>query len=327
MEVKDSYVILLRDTDNPERYGIGECALFRGLSAEDSEDYERLLKQACSHPLDLPPVSSIRFGFESAFADMNKGGRQRLEETPFTVGETSITINGLVWMGDKTTMRKRIAQKLDQGFRCIKLKIGGIKFDDEIELLKEIRQNFSSTEIELRLDANGAFDSEHASEKLDRLAKFEIHSIEQPIKPSQWEKLARICEQSPIPIALDEELIGYNSDSTKISILDTIRPSYVILKPSLCGGFKEADRWIALSEERGIGWWATSALESNIGLNAIAQWVSKYNPSLPQGLGTGGLYLHNFHCPLILEGDRLFCSNEETDSLALWGTAQKSIYG
>jgi len=327
MNSKETYVILLRDSDNPERYGIGECALFRGLSAEDTKDYEKLLAQACSSPLDLPPVSSIRFGFESALADLTNGGIQRFIKSSFTDGEKSITINGLVWMGDKRTMKKRIAQKLNQGFKCVKLKIGGISFEDEIELLRGIRNEFSSSDIELRLDANGAFDPQEALNKLERLAEFDIHSIEQPIKPRQWEKMANICELSPIPIALDEELIGYNGDGVKAEMLDTIKPSYIILKPSLCGGFEEADRWIALSKERGIGWWASSALESNIGLNAIAQWVSKYEPAIPQGLGTGALYVDNFPSPLCLQGDQLSCAKEQINSLTLWDIAHEPVYG
>ena len=209
-------------------------------------------------------------------------------------------------MGTKQEMCARIAEKLDAGFRCVKLKIGGINFDDEAELLANIRREFPSGSIELRLDANGAFTPQNALDRLNRLSEFDIHSIEQPIKSGQWEEMARLCRLSPIPIALDEELIGFHSDDFKTRLLDTISPAYIILKPSLCGGFEESDRWIELAENRNIGWWATSALESNIGLNAIAQWVARYNPTMPQGLGTGALYTNNFPSPLQLEGDNMY---------------------
>lgn len=325
MDAKDTYVIKLTDTDIPGRCGIGECALFRGLSAEDTAGYERMLAKACACPTDLPEISSIRFGFESALADLQTGGLQRLYDTPFTQSEKFITINGLIWMGDKNTMRKRIAQKIEQGFGCVKLKIGGISFDEETELLAGIRRNFSRLEIELRLDANGAFSTHDALDKLNRLASFDIHSIEQPIKPGQWEAMAELCEKSPIPIALDEELIGYTGMAQKIALLDMIKPSYIILKPSLCGGFAEADNWIAMAEERNIRWWATSALESNIGLNAIAQWVSTYDTQMPQGLGTGQLYKQNFSTPLKLEGEKMFCIDRNIDSTSLWEETNRML--
>ncbi len=254
----------------------------------------------------LPAISSIRFGFETALLDMRNGGAGRFITNSFTEGTTPIRINGLIWMGDKRVMKKRIREKLDQGFNCIKLKIGGIDFNDEIALLKSIRDEYSPDNLELRVDANGAFSPDTAMQHLERLAEYGLHSIEQPIKQGQWDEMAALCRLSPIPVALDEELVGFKADKEKIRMLETIKPSYIILKPSLCGGFAESDRWIRLAEERGIGWWATSALESNIGLNAIAQWVSQYNPVMPQGLGTGMLYTNNYPSRLRLDGDRMY---------------------
>lgn len=209
-------------------------------------------------------------------------------------------------MGDKHTMFQRMSEKLDQGCKCIKLKIGGIDFNEELDLLRYLRQNFDSSTVEIRLDANGAFSPENALEYLKLLSEFDIHSIEQPIRQGQWDKMSELCRLSPIPIALDEELIGFNSDEYKQQLLDSIAPQYIILKPALCGGFSEADRWIKYAECRDIGWWATSALESNIGLSAIAQWVAQYNPQIPQGLGTGALYTNNFPSPLTLIGDKMY---------------------
>lgn len=324
MHDKLTYVVSVTDTTRPGCIGVGECPLFQGLSAEDSPGFESLLQQACAHPDVLPEVSSIRFAFESAVADLRCGGRQLLVENGFTQGETPLTINGLVWMGDKATMSRRIREKLDAGFRCVKLKIGGIDFEDELDLLGGIRRHFGVDDIELRLDANGAFTPCNALERLERLAKYQIHSIEQPIKAGQWEAMERICRLSPIPVALDEELIGFSTDARKQAMLDMIKPQYIILKPSLCGGFAEADRWIDLARARGIGWWATSALESNIGLSAIAQWVSRRNPSMPQGLGTGALFIGNFPTALRLKGDSLgFCPEVHISSADIWRKAME----
>lgn len=306
MEVKETYLIRVWDDAHPDASGYGECALFRGLSAEDTPDYERQLIEACHQPEHLPQISSIRFGFETAIADLRTGGVQRMVSNGFTRGEQPIVINGLIWMGDKQTMTRRIGEKIDRGFRCVKLKIGGINFEDELELLSLIRREFDEQAIELRVDANGAFTPDNALERLNRLSDFRLHSIEQPIKPGQHEAMKRICRESPIAVALDEELIGFNCDEKKETLLDTIAPQYIILKPSLCGGFAEADRWIQAATKRDIGWWATSALESNIGLNAIAQWLSNHHTNgMPQGLGTGELYLNNFASPLRQEHDYL----------------------
>lgn len=308
MKVKDTFILRVHDSEVPEVTGLGECALFKGLSAEDTPSYTAHLENFCSNPSadTLPEISSIRFGYETAMLSLNARGSSRLIESAFTTQSSPIQINGLIWMGTKQEMCARIAEKLDAGFRCVKLKIGGINFDDEAELLANIRREFPSGSIELRLDANGAFTPQNALDRLNRLSEFDIHSIEQPIKSGQWEEMARLCRLSPIPIALDEELIGFHSDDFKTRLLDTISPACIILKPSLCGGFKESDRWIELAGNRNIGWWATSALESNIGLNAIAQWVARYNPTMPQGLGTGALYTNNFPSPLQLEGDNMY---------------------
>lgn len=310
MLTKDTYIIKVWDDEYPGRVGWGECALFKGLSAEDTPAYEQILSDTCRNindcgPYGLPKISSMRFGFEMALADFHNGGSQIFFDTPWARGERSITINGLIWMGDRERMRQRIREKLDAGFRCVKLKIGGIDFDEEVELLRAIRREYSSDEIEIRLDANGSFTPKNALIRLEKLAGFDIHSIEQPVKAGQPEVMARIIRESPIPVALDEELIGFSEDNAKKELLSHTRPDYIILKPSLCGGFAEADKWISIAADLGIGWWATSALESDLGLAAIGQWVDKYHPALPQGLGTGLLYTNNITSPLYLDGQNL----------------------
>lgn len=300
---KDAVFLKVWDDADPECIGMGECALFRGLGSDDRPGYEERVAQLCREvnagmrPADLTDWGSILFGLETAVNDLANGGRRIPFPSAFAVGE-EIAINGLVWMGTAQEMAARIRTKLDTGFRCVKLKIGGIDFDRELDLLRYIRQRFSPDALELRLDANGAFTPDNALPRLESLSHFGIHSIEQPIRQGQYEAMARICQESPIDIALDEELIGLTLTVDKERMLDMIRPRYVILKPSLCGGFASADEWIRLAEDRGIGWWATSALESNIGLNAIAQWVSAYKPDMPQGLGTGMLYSNNVESPL-----------------------------
>lgn len=312
MNVKGTY--LLRLSDGP-RSAVGEVPLFRGLSAEDSPEFERDLASLCESGEGGAMPSSIRFGFETASAALASGSQETLFDTPWSCGEKGIRINGLVWMGDRRTMARRIREKLDGGFRCVKLKVGGIDFADELALLRHIRSEFGPGDIELRLDANGAFTPGNAYDRLGYLSELCIHSIEQPIRAGQWDAMAEICARSPIPVALDEELIGTRSDEWKTRMLDIIRPAYIILKPSLCGGLSEADRWIDLAEERGIGWWVTSALESDLGLNAIAQWVSLRNPLMPQGLGTGQLYVNNFPSPLELRGDELWFNPEKRFSI------------
>lgn len=292
MRYKDTYFI--------EGDGVvAECPLFAGLSADDVPDYERQLMRVCSSGLEyVPDYSSIIFGVESM---------RRLLENPVNSSQGwSVPINGLVWMGDKRLMQERVEQKLAEGFRCIKLKIGGIDFADELDMVASLRSRFSPSDLEIRLDANGAFTPDNALRRLDALSRHSIHSLEQPVKAGQWEAMERICRESPIPIALDEELIGVRSDADKASMLDAIRPQYIILKPALCGGFAHSDAWIAAARAREIGWWATSALESNVGLAAIGSWLtSKYEITLPQGLGTGALYTNNIPAPLTVASGRL----------------------
>lgn len=308
---KDVYFIKVWDETAPDRFGIGECALFRGLGADDRPGYEERVAQLCRDvnrglPIgDLSEWGSILFGWETAVADLRNGGRRVPFESGFARGEEEIVINGLVWMGSAQEMAARIRSKLAAGFRCVKLKIGGIDFYRELELLDFIRGQFNSDELELRLDANGAFTPDNALDRLDMLARYDIHSIEQPVKQGQYDVMATVCRESPIDVALDEELIGLTTIADKVRMLDEIRPRYIILKPSLCGGFASADEWIRLAGDRGICWWATSALESNVGLNAIAQWVSGYKPAMPQGLGTGLLYSNNVQSPLRQERDVL----------------------
>lgn len=310
MDHKDTYYIKVWDEVEPSAFGIGECALFKGLSYDDRPDYSDKLAEVCrnidEYISDTSPLAeypSIRMGVETAVNDLKNGCNRVIYPSSWTAGQSSLLINGLVWMGDKSTMARRIEEKVKTGFHCIKLKIGGINFNDELELLHLIRD--ICPDVQLRLDANGAFTLDNALEKLDLLAKFDVHSIEQPIRQGQWSAMSDICRLSPIPIALDEELIGINNPKMKAEMLDSVAPQYIILKPTLCGGFSGSDEWIRLAEDRGIGWWATSALESNIGLNAISQWVATYAPSIPQGLGTGQLYHNNIPSPLELKGELL----------------------
>lgn len=310
MTEKETYFIKIWDEKSPHIYGIGECALFRGLSAEDTPYYEARLSQLCREiecgiEPDLTNFSSIRFGFETALLDLKNGGMRIIYPSEWSNGNNEIPINGLVWMGNKDEMAVRIKEKLDKGFRCVKLKIGGIDFEQELDLLKYIRTQFSVDSLELRLDANGAFSPNDAMKKLCQLSVYDIHSIEQPIKPRQWHTLSELCKDSPIPIALDEELIGINDIAEQAEMLDIVQPQYIILKPALCGGLSGAERWITLAQQRSIDWWATSALESNIGLNAIAQWVASLSPTIPQGLGTGALYTNNILSPIVQERDVL----------------------
>ena len=308
---KETYFIKVWDENNPTLCGRGEASLFRGLSAEDSPNYEAKLKEVCKNInalnfSELKEWSSILFGLETAITDLKNGGSCMLCDTPFTRGEEGIRINGLIWMGNKEEMAERISQKLSQGFNCLKLKIGGIDFASELDLITSIRNRFPQDILELRLDANGAFSPDNAMQKLEQLSRFGIHSIEQPIKQGNYKAMADICNTSPIPIALDEELIGVAEREAKAEMLNAIKPQYIILKPSLAGGFVSSDDWISLAEERGIDWWATSALESNIGLNAIAQWVSAKPITMPQGLGTGQLYTNNISSPLFIDGEKLY---------------------
>lgn len=255
---------------------------------------------------------SIQFGLETAFQSFGSDDPLVLFPSSFTSGDDQIDINGLVWMADKQNMKCQIEDKIASGFRCIKLKIGAIDFKDELNLLRFIRDHFDENTVEIRLDANGAFAVSDALSKIKQLAEYYIHSIEQPIKTNQLTEMKILCQQSPIPMALDEELIGIFSPSDKKVMLEKIRPQYIILKPSLVGGFKGCAEWIEIAGDLGIGWWMTSALESNIGLNAIAQWTFLQKNPMPQGLGTGALYTNNFDSPLFVSDGKLGydCSKE-----------------
>lgn len=309
LRVKDTWYLKVWFKDLPEITGIGECAPLWGLSIENPSEYEKHLKELCENltrgnNFNLTDLPSISFGLETALADLLTGGRQKMFDTPFSQGEKGITINGLVWMGSLEFMRQQLQNKIEAGFACVKLKIGAMDWQQERRLIEEVRTE-SGDEIELRVDANGAFNEGNVYAVLEELANLGIHSIEQPVPAGNWQLMAEICERSPIPIALDEELIGVNEFAKKVDLLDQISPQYLILKPSLLGGMASSDEWITLAENRKIGWWATSALESNVGLNAIAQWISNKDISMPQGLGTGGLFTNNIPCPLKIVSDEL----------------------
>lgn len=310
MTDKLTYFIKVYDEKDPSRYGIGEAAVFEGLSPEADSRFEYKLVEllanvALGRETDLSAHSSIQYGLEQALLNYSAGCGDRYFDTPFTEGKTDIVINGLVWMDNIESMISQIQSKLDSGFRCVKLKIGAIDWDSEMRMIRYMRDRFPADELELRVDANGAFDPSTALSRLEWLSSMGIHSIEQPIAKGNYEAMRDLCEKRILPIALDEELIGVSDTTEKMRMLDTIRPSYIILKPALCGGFSGASEWIRLASERGIGWWVTSALESNIGLNALAQWTATLDVSMPQGLGTGVLYTNNFNSPIYLTGERL----------------------
>lgn len=310
MKTKDTYFIKLWDENNPEVFGIGECALFKGLSAEDNDEYENKLRELCKNvelgePTDLSEHSSILFGFETAILDFSNGGKRVCYPSKFTTGDYKILINGLVWMGKKEDMISRIDEKVASGFHTIKLKIGAIDFNEEIEMIKYVRSKYSDKELEIRVDANGGFSPDNVMNRLEELSKYKIHSIEQPIKAGQWEQMADICSKSPIHVALDEELIGISNPMMMMELLKTIRPHYIILKPSLMGSMSGSLEWLRMAAQFRIGGWITSALESNIGLNAIAQWVTTLEPKIPQGLGTGMVFSNNIPSPLIQKEDFL----------------------
>lgn len=307
---KETWFIIIQHNN---KIGIGECGILRGLSIDDRADYEEKLRWTCKN-IDLGveklwnellEFPSIQFGLETAFYSLQAENPFIIFESDFTKGLKNISINGLVWMGEKEFMKTQIEEKIAQGFSCIKLKIGAIDFDKELALLSYIRSNFDEDKIEIRVDANGAFDTTKALYKLTQLSGFKIHSIEQPIKQKQPDSMSELCKITPLPIALDEELIGMFSYSEKEALIEKIQPQYIILKPSLIGGFKGCEEWIEIAAKHQIGWWITSALESNIGLNAIAQFTFLQNNPMPQGLGTGGLYINNFDSPLIVRNGEL----------------------
>lgn len=315
LKTKDTFFLLL---ESNEKKGIGECGLFRGLSIDDRPDYEHKLNWVCTNINigleyllnELVEFPSIQFGLEMAFKSLESQDGFNLFPSKFTQSEDFIPINGLIWMGSEGFMKQQIKEKIKSGFSCIKMKIGAIDFQQEINLLKSIRNQFNSKDIELRVDANGAFSNTEALEKLKILSDLDLHSIEQPIKQGQIEEMAKLCEKTPLPIALDEELIGVFSVTKKQELLQTINPQYIILKPSLIGGFNGSDEWIINAKQNQIGWWVTSALESNIGLNAIAQYTYKKGNKLPQGLGTGSLFSNNFNSPLQVKNGTLQYSNK-----------------
>jgi len=319
---KDSWLIKIWHTDNPNIVGLGEASIIKTLSPDWDEHYESKIDDVCRNieyystfeginPLNTFP--SIQLALETALLDLKNGGQSIIFKSEFTQNQSPIPINGLIWMGSKDFMLEQINKKLKSGFTCIKLKIGAIDFESELELLKFIRSKYSEKDIELRVDANGAFLPKDALKKLDQLSKFNLHSIEQPIKQGQLEAMYQLCQNTPLPIALDEELIGKYDKQSKQKVIVEIKPQYIILKPSLIGGFKGSDDWIKIAESNNVKWWITSALESNIGLNAIAQYTFTKQSNLPQGLGTGQLFtnntvLHNIHKKLVIKNGQLILS-------------------
>lgn len=316
LRTKETYFLKIIEGDT---FGIGECALFKGLSIDDKPNYEEKLNWLCKNIdknetellEELKEFPSIQFGLEQALLSLKSTDPFELFPSEFTKSNDSININGLIWMGSEAFMQQQIQDKLEAGFSTIKMKIGAIDFETELKLLKSIRSNFSSEEIELRVDANGAFQPKEALEKLKRLSEFEIHSIEQPIKQGQIDEMANLCSKTPLPIALDEELIGVFDVTKKKEILQIVKPQYIILKPSLVGGINGSNEWINFAEENQINWWITSALESNIGLNAIAQWTYSLKNTMPQGLGTGSLFTNNVDSPLEIEKGCLVYNNHK----------------
>ena len=314
---KESHFIILQDQ---ERFGIGECGFLKGLSIDPLEEYESKLDYVCQHISkgqdllyeELKDYPSIQFGLEQAFLSLNSRTPFELFPSEFTKENVPIPINGLIWMGEEDYLYEQLKTKINSGFCCIKMKIGALDFDTELSFLEALRKRYPASEVELRLDANGAFEVNEALDKLTELSKFDIHSIEQPIMAGQPNAMAELCAETPIPIALDEELIGQQDMRDKSDLLQKIRPDFIILKPSLLGGYKASSEWIRLAESINIGWWITSALESNIGLNAIAQWTFSLGTTMYQGLGTGGLYINNFDCPLEIRKGSLYYNNGRT---------------
>lgn len=308
---KETYYIVLRNDDDSDVFGLGECSFIDGLSIDNAHEFEAQLALLCTRinetgnadvDFDFDAFPSIEFGLEMAIMDLENGGKRcYFDDNDFFNGERDIAINGLVWMGSATEMSDQIDNLLGRDFKAIKLKIGAIDFKEEVALIKYIRNKYNSTEVEIRLDANGAFSREEALEKLKVLSEYDIHSIEQPIAAGNWEAMAELVKKSPIDIALDEELIGITDPKEKEKLLKTIRPQYIIIKPSLLGGFGLSEEWMELADELHISYWVTSALESNIGLNAISQWVSDLDLTRPQGLGTGSLYTNNVKSPLVID--------------------------
>lgn len=310
---KKVYFIVLFHTDEPSAAGIGECSLFPGLSHDDVKGFEGKLKQSVDRinegdylaDAGISEWPSLNFALETAWKDLRSMGSKIFYPSGFTEGKDSLGINGLIWMGSKEDMIKQIRQKLNDGFTCLKLKIGAIDLDDELEVLKFIRDQYSAEELEIRVDANGSFQHGDALETLKILSSYDLHSIEQPIAPGHHEAMAKLCEMSPVPIALDEELIGKHNTIIRKKLLETIKPQYLVLKPGLLGGIAACKEWISLARESDVHWWITSSLETNIGLNAIAQWTYTLQNSVYHGLSTGSLFENNIPSPLYLHGERL----------------------
>lgn len=313
-----SWLLVLTSTTAPGLKGVGECAPLPDLSCDYSSDYAGKLRSFCDRfeaegEIDyerMREYPSMLFGLETALAHLN-AGTTAFFDTPFSRGEEGIPINGLVWMGSYGEMLARMEDKISQGFHCVKLKVGAIDFEKELDLVKRIRDRFTPSEIELRLDANGGFTPDEALYKLELLSQYSVHSIEQPIKPHQWSYMAQLCRESPLPIALDEELIGITDPSMMAYMLNVVRPAYIVLKPSLHGGMYGTRKWIEAAAGNNVGTWITSALESNVGLNAIAQLAaSVYGPgiTMPQGLGTGQLFTDNIDMPIEIRGEKIYCN-------------------
>lgn len=324
MQDKTSWFIRVSDSDRPEMFGVGECGPLPGLSVDHKPDYEETLsgfldqlnRSSFSTSADVkldrfvpPEYPSVIFGLETALRDFQNGGKGLIFDNSFVQGK-SIPINGLVWMGDMDFMMDQINKKIAQGFRCLKLKVGGLDFDRECDILTYIRRRYFRENIIIRLDANGAFKIDDVLYKLGEMAKFDIHSIEQPIKPGQ-EEMEELCRKSPIPVAFDEEIISVFSVDAKSTILKKLKPAYIVLKPTLHGGLQGCDEWIRTAEGHNIGWWITSALESSVGLNAICQFTANYAPTMPQGLGTGAIYSDNFPSPLTVKEGAICWNNAE----------------
>lgn len=313
LRTKDTWFLKLYHPSDPYSYGLGEINMFKGLSADDgNEFYEKLadLEKKPSYYLEdihssLEKFPSIRFGLETALLDYSQNKDQILFPSKFTEAKDGIPINGLIWMGEESFMKSQIREKIALGFRCLKMKIGAINFETELAILKSIREEYGPDDLELRVDANGAFGPYTALRKLDQLSNYHLHSIEQPIRHGQIAEMQKLCELTILPVALDEELIGIHKYEEKKQLLATIKPHYIILKPALLGGFKSCEEWIEIAESQKIGWWITSALESNVGLNAIAQWTYQLKSKQYQGLGTGLLFENNITSPLQIQGEQL----------------------
>ncbi len=313
------WYLIAWDSARPEVQGIGEAALFPGHSKEYPADVKVKLIELCERTdnwgqrltADLVDVPSVRFAVEQCLRDLEAGGTKTLFPSDFTIGRQAIPINGLVWMGDKATMKQRIGQQIDGGYTTVKMKIGAIGIEDELELLRAVRGEFSANDLTLRVDANGAFSAQQAPVILKRLADLRVHSIEQPVAAGLYEVMADLCASTPIPIALDEDLIGLNAHDAKVDLLENVKPQYIVIKPSLVGGWAATQEWIDLARARNIGWWITSALESSIGLNAIAQYTATLNVTMAQGLGTGKVYANNIPSPLLAERGLLRYRPEE----------------